>query len=109
MGPSPPEEDFAKLGAKWRIYRPDELAERCEKEGPEKYLIEGLIHERCLALIAGDSGLGKSPLSYQMAICVAAGVPFLGHAVRKSRVLYMDFENGYRDVQDLIVSLSAHL
>src|SRR4051812_41905947 len=104
MGPPAPPDDpaFDALRSRWGVYRPKDLKERCEREGPERYLIEGLIPERSLGLLVGDSGLGKSPLGYQMALCVAANVPFLGSRVQQSPVLYMDFENGYRDVNDLI-------
>jgi hypothetical protein len=72
-------------------------------------VIEGLIPERSLGLLVGDSGLGKTPLAYQMAMCVAAGIPFLGAAVQKGRVLYLDFENGLQDVNGTLARLAAHL
>ena len=59
--------------------------------------------------MVGDSGLGKSPLLYQAALCVASGRPFLGRPVFKGRVLYLDFENGLGDVEDLVGRLSRHL
>jgi hypothetical protein len=110
MGPSPPPDaEFDRLKSKWGIYRPLELKERCEKAGTVGYLIDGLIPESSLGLIVGDSGLGKSPLAYQMGMCVAAGVPFLGAAVQKTRVLFLDFENGSQDVNYIIGRLAKHL
>src|ERR1019366_10360379 len=41
--------------------------------------------------------IGKSPLMYQLGLCVAAGVPFLGMPTTQGRVLYFDLENGIND------------
>ena len=57
----------------------------------------------------GDSGLGKSPLMYQAAMCVAHGIPFLGFSVCKGRVLYLDNENGLQDVHRLTGQLAKFL
>ena len=104
--PGPVEE--VALRNKWRAYRPHELAQECARTG-HRYMIDGLIPERSLGLLVGDSGLGKSPLAYQMGICVAAAVPFLGASVQQGVVLYLDFENGLQDVNFIIARLSTHL
>jgi hypothetical protein len=100
--------EFARLRSNWRVLRPQELRKECERAG-QRYLIDGLIPERSLGLLVGDSGLGKSPLAYQMGICVATGIPFLGLPTQKSRVLYLDFENGLQDVNGIITQLSTYL
>jgi RecA-family ATPase len=100
--------EFARLRSNWRVLRPQELRKECERAGP-RYLIDGLIPERSLGILVGDSGLGKSPLAYQMGICVATGIPFLGLPTQKSRVLYLDFENGLQDVNGIITQLSTYL
>jgi hypothetical protein len=56
-------------------------------------LVQGILPVRSVNIIGGDSGLGKSPLMCQLAVCVAAGIPFLGHTVKKSSVLIVDYEN----------------
>jgi AAA domain len=43
--------------------------------------------------MVGDSGIGKSPLSYELGLCIAAGVPFLGIRTTQGRVLYLDYED----------------
>jgi predicted ATP-dependent serine protease len=73
------------------------------------YLIEGLFSQQALALVVGDSNLGKSPLLLQAAICIAAGIPFLGHETAQGRVLFIDGENGTEEVVTLAERLSAFL
>jgi hypothetical protein len=106
---APAQPNFDQLRAKWGVCRPRELKDRCEKEGPEQYVVKDLILALSLILLVGASGLGKSPFAYQLALCVAAGVPFLGAPVKQTRVLYLDFENGYRSVNDLSTNLTEHL
>ena len=97
------------LKRKWGIYTPGELKQRCSELQSGTAIIDGLIRHRSLSIVAGDSGLGKSPLFYQAALCVAAGRPFLGRDVCTGRVLYLDFENGLGDVDDLVARLMRHL
>ena len=54
-----------------------------------EYLIDGLIETETLSLIFGDPGCGKSFLALDVAMCVAAGVPFHGHEVKQGAVVYM--------------------
>jgi hypothetical protein len=105
----PQAEVSAEAKRTWHVRTPSELEARCLEIGTSKYLVDGLIPERSLSLVIGNSGLGKSPLLYQLAICVAAGVPFLGLAVQRRRVLYLDFEDGIFQVRELTLRLSRHL
>lgn len=56
-------------------------------------VVAGMLPARSVNILGGDSGLGKSPLLCQMAVCVAAGLPFLGHATKAAKVLIADYEN----------------
>jgi hypothetical protein len=91
------------------VRTPRQLQARAEELGGAEYIIEGLVPKQSISLLVGDSGLGKSPFLYQAAISVAAGVPFLGKAVRQGRVLFMDSENGISQVQDTISRVSSFL
>jgi len=75
------------------IRTPKQMRDTCVDATNVNYLINGLVPVQALALMVGDSGLGKSPLLYQACACVSAGVPFLGRAVKKGRLLYCDCEN----------------
>jgi KaiC/GvpD/RAD55 family RecA-like ATPase len=94
------------LQQKWRVYTPESLSRRCAVLGARNYIVEGLIPHRSLSIAVGDSGIGKTALFYQMAVCVAAGVDYLGRKTRQGRVLYLDGENGMSDVDDMIKRLS---
>jgi hypothetical protein len=87
----------------------DELQQRCSELGAADYLVEGIIPARSIGLVVGDSGLGKSPLLYQLGICVAAGVPFLGRPVRQGPTLYLDYENGLGDSLEIVRRVTTHL
>ena len=74
-----------------------------------KYIVENLLSERQLGVIAGNSGLGKSPGLYQLSICAAAGAPFLGDRTLETDVLYFDFENGSAASHQLAERISKFL
>ena len=101
--------DTLRLKQNWGIYTPGQLKKRARELGTGKQIIEGVLPEATLGILVGDSGLGKSPLLYQAAVCVAAGVPFLGCPVNQGRVLYLDFENGVGEADTLIDRLCGHL
>ena len=72
---------------RWGLRTPEGLRIRARELGASEYLVKELLPARSIAFLLGDSGLGKSPLVYQLAICVAAGVPFLGCATRQGSVV----------------------
>src|SRR5262245_15929886 len=74
-------------------------------------VVEGLLPVGSVNLWAGDSGLGKSALVIQLGICVAAGKPFLGQAVRLSakKVLLVDFENSRAGLESLVGTISCYI
>ncbi len=58
--------------------------------------------------LVGDGKVGKSLFSLEWAWRMAAGMPFLGDIARPPvRVLYIDAENGWPDLQDRLRSLGA--
>lgn len=74
------------------------------------FIIEDLLVEHSINIIAGDSGIGKTPLCLTMALCIAGGVPFLGMDVTKKRiVLYCDAESSKRSFYDVVSVLSKYL
>lgn len=55
-------------------------------------LVEGLIYRGSLIQIPGGTKTGKTFLVLQLTICLLLGIPFLGFATRRSRVLYLSLE-----------------
>gem|GEM_PF-1149020 len=56
------------------------------------WLVQGLIPQGYVTNLYGDSGQGKSYLALYLAVCVAAGLPFLGIPTAAGTVLYLDWE-----------------
>lgn len=86
----------------------DELERVC-RDRPSAYIVEGFLPADDVHVAVGDSGLGKTPWAYQLSFCVAEGIPFLGHTVRKGGVLYYDLENGREEVLEAGRRMCAHL
>lgn len=88
------------------------LAEIIKRRGTERrvsYIVEGIIAPNSVNIGVGDSGLGKSPLAYQMGLCVAAGIDFLGRPTKRGPVLYADLENGEEQFSDIALALQRYL
>lgn len=81
--------DFRSVG----IYTVDQMEQAVEKLDNCTYLLQDRIPKQSVSIMAGDSGIGKSPFCYELAICIAAGVPFLGIPTVLGRVLYLDYED----------------
>jgi len=88
-----------------RIITSLELAELCSLSTQEQFVIENMIPAQATSIIVGDSGLGKSPLAYQIALSVASGREFCHLPVRKSPVLMIDLENSATQADEMVESL----
>lgn len=75
---------------------------------PSRPLVAGLIEEGSGCILAGPGGTGKTWLSIDLARCVAAGLPWLGHfATNQTSVLIIDEEGNERGIQDRLRLLNA--
>ena len=70
-------------------------------------IVKGMIPSASVNIVVGESGIGKSPLFYDMCIRVAAGLPFLGYETTGGPTVMVDFENGADRVQ-LCETLAWH-
>ena len=62
---------------------------------PIPWIVENLIPEASVCLLAGDSGVGKSWLSFHLALSIAGGIPLFGKfKTSAGRVLCIDAESG---------------
>lgn len=107
MGRTPPPPEVRSQAAQHILSLPEFVA-RCHAK-PDTLIVEGMIPSCSIVLLVGDSGLGKTPWAYQLALCVAAGVPFLGHQVTPGLVLHVDLENGESGIATLCESLARYL
>jgi len=74
------------------------------------FVIDNLIVDKSITLLAGDSGIGKTPLCLTMAIAIAAGIPFFSNkAKRPRRVLYCDAESSRHGFHKVALSVSKHM
>jgi hypothetical protein len=94
---------YTDLLKSYHLMTPDEVDWVCsqEKYASNSGVVAELIARRSVNVLVGDSGIGKSPLAYQLALCVAAGVPFLGMPTQQGPVVYADYENGSDEGRDL--------
>lgn len=68
------------------------------QEDPEpQWVVREFLARGVAVILAGEAGVGKSILSYTLAMSVATGLPFLGYPVEQTRVLYIDEENSRPD------------
>jgi len=81
------------------IYTVEQMKAEVQKMRNDSFLLQDHIVRNSIILQVGDSGLGKSPFNYELGICIAAGVPFLGITTTQARVLYLDYED---DVEEMI-------
>jgi hypothetical protein len=98
------------LKQQYGIFGGDELPPVISKlPASTTHLVEGLIPPRSVNILVGDSGIGKSPLAYQLGLAVASGRPFLDMPVKPGKVLLVDFENSLADVHWIMEQQRKHL
>jgi hypothetical protein len=110
--------DLARRSAEWSV--PESMAPYVPKARSYTDLmstpsveavriIADLIYRRTVNIAVGDSNLGKTPYFYQLALCVASGIVFIGQETTRNKVLYVDFENTDEDITEYIRVLSYAL
>jgi hypothetical protein len=64
-----------------------------------KWIIRNLLPESGLVVVFGESGSGKSFVALDLAMAIARGEPWRGHAVRQGQVVYVAAEGagGFRN------------
>jgi archaellum biogenesis ATPase FlaH len=70
------------------------IGELMEWPDPEPR-IEGILDKGTVTLLAGSYGTGKSFLALDWAGCIATGQEWLGHVVKRGRVLYVAAEGAF--------------
>lgn len=76
---------------------------------PRTYVVDQIIPAGGPALMVGRSGIGKSPLLFQLGMAVALGRPFLGLKTTQTPVLYIDAETSQEAALGYFRSISSFL
>ncbi len=71
-------------------------AEALEPHPPLDWIIEPLLSRGSVSIFYGEPGTKKTYSLLSMAVCVAAGKPWLGMKTRQTRVLIINEESGER-------------
>jgi hypothetical protein len=100
---------FSKLKERYGMYSGGQIERITDQLPADDYLVEGLIPPCSVNLLVGDSGIGKSPMAYQIGLAVAGGARFLGLPVTPGKVIFVDYENHLRDVQRIVAQQCRHL
>lgn len=69
------------------------------------WLVDNLFPAGYVLMLYSPEGIGKTVLSYNLALSVATGAPFLGRRVLAGPVLYLDEENPDNYLHDLLMSM----
>ena len=110
--PPPGWDPFAEYSDNWK---PRTLADAYAPKPPIEYAVSGLWALPSLNIVYGSPGDFKSFLLADMALCIAAGKPWLPAAswqpgarpfnTRQSAVIWIDFDNGRRRTDDRFAAL----
>ncbi len=107
MGSRPinfPTTDQHAYDGKARIYRIQEML----RWPPPEWLIDGLIPKGKISCIYAQPGVGKSMLALDWGLCVAAGLPWHGRAVKQGYVLYLAAEGSSGQAKRAAAWLKHH-
>ena len=92
------------------------LAEAYADTEPTKFLVDGLLPLPSLTIVFGGPGSLKSMILADMAVCIAAGLPWLEPLpnestpvvtlkTKEASVLWVDFDNGPRRTRERLAAL----
>ena len=76
-----------------------------ETPQPPEWVIDRFLPRDTITILAGLEGIGKSSLSYALALSVATGQSFLDRMTTQLRVLYFDSENSKPDFSEYLRQL----
>jgi hypothetical protein len=78
-----------------------------EEPPPVPYVVDPLLVEGCVTMLAGREGQGKSMFSLAVASAIGHGARVAGFACRPGRTLVVDAENGQREAHRRVRGLSV--
>lgn len=99
----------ASLGtSKWP--EPLDLTALGQRESkPRRWVLEDIMPEGCVTLLAGHGGVGKTQIALQAAASIASGKPWMDVQVRRRRVLFLSGEDDQDTLEAWLYSACRHL
>lgn len=91
------------------IPTPKTLNDYPEKLEQDPVLIDGLFRKGRKGILTADSKAGKSFFAIELAICIAAGRPFLGRKCTKSKVCYFNYEIEEKEFMERVRNVACEL
>jgi hypothetical protein len=65
---------------------------------PIHEIIPGLIEKGIATMLSGPGGVHKSRLAQQIGLSIQAGIPIFGHITEPCTFIYVDYENGVKEI-----------
>lgn len=75
---------------------------------PRRWMVDGLIPDRNVTMLAGDGGVGKTLLAMQMAVAAALGRQWLGIPTKAVKVLCVLCEDEPDEIQRRLAAILDH-
>lgn len=102
----PPREVKATPPHRKLIYERDELLNTAFPD--PVFLVDALLPEQSLGILAGRPKIGKSWLALQLANAIADGANFLGKTTGRGRVLFLALEDNPRRIKNRLQALGIN-
>jgi hypothetical protein len=91
----PDEEDDLPGKARYVVHS---AAEALAPRPPVEWIVNDLIYRKSVTVLYGDGGTKKTWSAMHLAACVASGAPWGDFQTERSRVLFIDEENGEDEI-----------
>lgn len=99
---------FETVKPEWEVERFEYGHVHQRELGDFPFIVPGLIPRGVPTLFSAHGGAGKSYLNLQLAVCVAAGIPFLGRSVGKGKVIFYTTEEPDGEIERRLKRILMH-
>ncbi|MGR3461298.1 MAG: AAA family ATPase [Roseovarius sp.] len=72
-----------------------------------EWLVPDRIPAKCVTLLGGDGGVGKSQVALQLAVAVVTGAPFLGLPIKRGPAIYLSAEDDDDELKRRLIPACA--
>jgi hypothetical protein len=70
-------------------------------------IIEGIVRAGQIAIIGGNFNAGKSPMIWDLMVCIVNGLDWCGRKTEKRPVIHLDFESGAGHFRKSLMQIAA--